>query len=99
MLDFLRDGKEITDFKNEQEKKLYFAELEYWCIKSEWKTIQELQKVFWEEPSEAHPKALEKWRELGPFDVEKEIKKKKLILDIHKEINIDGTEEKKSKGG
>ena len=56
MLDFLRDGKEITDFKNEQEKKLYFAELEYWCIKSEWKTIQELQKVFGEEPSEAHPK-------------------------------------------
>ena len=32
MIDFFRDGKEITDFKNDQEKELYLAELEFWNI-------------------------------------------------------------------
>ena len=32
ILDFLRDGKKITDFESEQEKKLYVAELKYWAI-------------------------------------------------------------------
>ena len=31
---------------------------------------------------------------MGPFDFEKEVKQKRMVLDIHKEVNIDESVEK-----
>ena len=71
MIDYVSNGQQPQKIDDKETRTMFDKELEYWLLKPNPPEIQQdLTEMLNSEPENVHIMVLEKWKELGPLNIE-----------------------------
>jgi hypothetical protein len=71
MIDYVSNGQQPHKIDDKETRNMFDKELEYWLLKPNPPAIQQdLTEMLNSEPENVHTIVLEKWKEIGPLNIE-----------------------------